>query len=97
MPYHPVDPFYAEIVNQGDVIEFTGNNAIVNDHFALRVNKLGVTADNPCASDPLLCNNQSGSALKDAQFAIYAADGTTLVDGPLTTNEQGYVSFPSAC
>ncbi|MGI6260151.1 MAG: SpaA isopeptide-forming pilin-related protein [Anaerolineaceae bacterium] len=96
VPYHPVDPFYAEIVNQGDVIEFTGNNAIVNDHFALRVNKLGVTADNPCASDPLLCNNQSGSALKDAQFAIYAADGTTLVDGPLTTNEQGYVSFPSA-
>ena len=94
-PFQPVALFTAEIVNQGDVIEFTGNNAIINNKVGLRVTKLGVYSDSECATNPLLCNNMSGTPLPAAQFSVYAADGTTLVDGPLTTNEQGFVNFPS--
>lgn len=94
-PFLPVAPFYATIETQGQVIEFTGDNAIINNKVGLRVNKLGVYSDSECASNPLLCNNMSGTPLPAAQFSVYAADGTTLVDGPLTTNEQGYVDFPS--
>ena len=101
-PFLPVAPFNATIETQGQVIKFTLDNdppnPIINDKVGLRVNKLGVFPESLCATAPYNppsnCTYQSGTPLPSAQFSIFAANGDDLVDGPLTTNEQGYVDFP---